>query len=225
MQDPLDAFEALISTPRFNTYLGLARGDKKLAYDLYRWNAEVANSLAWTMHFAEIAIRNGVSSHLARRFGRGWTDARQFRNQLDLRDAEALRRTFDRQAMARRPESPTDDQVVADLSFGFWVSILRQRYAVPFGWASAIGSIFPYAHDGLRLGAVQAQLDTIRAMRNRVAHHEPIVHRGTAHAIAVRNKAFEIVEWANRPAAELIAARDPLLATLARDPRDLTRKA
>jgi hypothetical protein len=224
MQDQLDAFVSLISAPRFNTYLEMARGDRSLAFDLYRWNGEVAGALSWSMHFAEIAVRNGVQAHFTRRYGPGWTDAAQFRNRLDRRDADSLRQTFDRQAILRRPDSPTDDQIVADMSFGFWVSVLRTRYAVPFGWAAGLKSAFPDAEHLLDIGFVQTRLDSIRTMRNRVAHHEPIIHRGIARAIAVRNMSIEVIGWSNRRSADFLSSHDPLPTVLARDPRDWTRR-
>jgi hypothetical protein len=224
MQDQLNAFESLISSPRFSTYLKMAHNDKRLAFELYRWNTEVSSALVWSMHFAELAVRNGVNTYFKSLYGDGWTDALPFRGALEQRDAETLRRTFDRQAKARRPEAPTDDQIVADLSFGFWVSIFRRRYGVPFGWNTGIGKVFPDAVPQLELGEIQRRLDMIRAMRNRVAHHEPVVHRGIAHAMSVRNLALDVVSWSNHTAAEFLGLNDPLPATLARDPRDRTRR-
>lgn len=222
MQDQLDAFAKLISPPRFKTYLDMARGDSLLAFELYRWNMDVGSALSWSMHFAEIAVRNGVSSYFLQRFGIGWTDSSTFRNQLEGNEAAALRKAFDRQAVARNPDPPSDDQVVADLSLGFWTGLLRQRYAVPYALPRGLPVIFPETEIPPSFQDIQLRLQGIRQMRNRVAHHEPIIHRGNAALIATRNMAMELIAWTNTQAAEFLREQDPLGPVLGRDPRDKT---
>jgi len=200
----------------------MARGDPLLAFELYRWNMDVGDALSWSMHFAEIAVRNGVSVYLSERYGAGWADNPDFRNRLDRNEADALRKAVDRQATARRPDPPTDDQIVADLSLGFWTGLLKQRYAIPYAWSRGLPVIFPEIQPTPSLRDIQLRLQEIRQMRNRVAHHEPVIHRGSAKLIAARNMAMDLVAWTNASAAKFLREQDPLGPVLGRDPRDKT---
>ena len=64
--------------------------------------------------------------------------------------------------------------MVAELSFGFWVHLLRpgpNGAYVPAIWGPALSKAFP---SGTRRSRVVAELDPLLKFRNRVAHHEPI---------------------------------------------------
>jgi hypothetical protein len=64
---------------------------------------------------------------------------------------------------------------VADLSSGFWVSLLSGSYDVPFLWRSNLRRIFPNDPTLQRAEAWKA-CDGLLDLRNRIAHHEPILH-------------------------------------------------
>ena len=76
----------------------------------------------------------------------------------------------------------TTDAIVADLSAGFWGSLLTRRYDVRFTWRYNLGRIFPNAA-GLTRGAVWPICDGLLDLRNRVAHHKPIFHLPLENAI------------------------------------------
>lgn len=82
------------------------------------------------------------------------------------------------------PNTPTNDQIVADLSAGFWVSQFGLDYAAQYGWTNNLKfRIFTNDHSIGRQYADDACNDLLE-LRNRVAHHEPIYHLDLA---ALRN--------------------------------------
>jgi hypothetical protein len=64
--------------------------------------------------------------------------------------------------------------VVAELSFGFWTSLLSSDYERIF-WQRILTDAFPLMPRRLRSRPKLAgRLHTLRRLRNRVSHHEPI---------------------------------------------------
>ncbi len=61
-----DDLECLVSPARFNTFVKLASGDRKLAASLYTWTGEVAGALFTDFRILEVAIRNLIDRALAR---------------------------------------------------------------------------------------------------------------------------------------------------------------
>ncbi|XVQ83855.1 hypothetical protein ACQP2K_34245 [Microbispora siamensis] len=71
--------------------------------------------------------------------------------------------------------------MVAELSFGFWVGLLgrggHNRYEMRLWWP-ALRYAFP-GYNGPRR-ALHQDLDHLRTLRNRIAHHEPVFRRHLA---------------------------------------------
>ncbi|MFJ6134377.1 hypothetical protein [Kitasatospora sp. NPDC092286] len=73
-----------------------------------------------------------------------------------------------------RHRQVTADDVVAELSFGFWVKLLSGRHARTF-WVPALHRAFP--SDIGRRDDLHRRFVTMMRLRNRISHHEPIHHR------------------------------------------------
>jgi hypothetical protein len=63
-------------------------------------------------------------------------------------------------------------RVVAELSFGFWWSLLADHYDHLL-WAPCLR----HAFINVRRRRLHAELDTVIKFRNRIAHHEPVYDR------------------------------------------------
>src|ERR1700721_1161807 len=81
------------------------------------------------------------------------------------------------------------DDVVAGLSFGFWVSLLSRTYD-RYLWVPALHKAFPH-YSGSRRELFD-NFDAMRRLRNRVMHHEPIHHR---HLEADHAKIYRLVGY------------------------------
>lgn len=169
----IKAVRAALSEPRFGTYLAAAGGDEHKAVALYGWNARVAAALMLPAHFAEVCTRNAASEAIERVYGPNWPWDSAFRATLpnpgggynQLRD---LVNNADRQG--------STGKVIAELKFVFWQKMFTARHDVRL-WQPHITSIFPNSTQGTAgvRTAVYADLEAIRRLRNRVAHHEPLL--------------------------------------------------
>lgn len=171
------AIQTTLTPTRFNRYVADAGGDLRKALALYRWNSFLAHSLYWPSQMLEIAARNSIANVLTIRFGSNWHLSSKFERQLGREDKAKLDEAVTRQQRDRKTQTPPVDAVIADLSFGFWTSMLTTHYAIPLGWAKTLRVAFPNLPNGLVPRSVLRPMEDVRVLRNRIAHHEPIYDR------------------------------------------------
>jgi len=178
----LHAVEAVLSQPRFQTYLVAKQGSHAKAMDLYEWNAKISNALFFPMHVCEVAIRNAASEAISAVFGQNWPYLQAFWHTLpNIRGPLFNPRKELEKVAARYPNAP--GKVIADLKFVFWESIFTSRFDVQI-WHRHILNVLPNSGtylNGMSPGDVRGQVHTslelIRKTRNRIAHHEPVFSR------------------------------------------------
>lgn len=159
-----------------STYLTATGGDPQQAVELYGWNARVSAALMLPAHFAEVTTRNAVADALTEVYGPRWPWEATFERSLPEQRGPGYNARRDLIEVRRREQ--TTGKVIAELRFAFWQAMFTARHDVRL-WIPHIATQFPAAaHEPKRLRArVYSDLDTIRQLRNRIAHHEPIFAR------------------------------------------------
>lgn len=171
-QSLIDELRPVISDERLGTYLTAAGFDVDRALKLYVWNAQVGEAFHLPIQAVEVALRNRVSMALSAQFGEEWWKKQPLLEALDdgrRTDIEVvLRRIRDR----KQPFVP--GQVVAGLSFGFWVGMLQRRYH-PAIWSTQLRAAFPDLPMNRNRGSLATAASRTAWLRNRIWHHEPII--------------------------------------------------
>ncbi len=180
-----------------NTYLQAANGDKEKALRLYTWNTAVSAAFYGPLQGLEVALRNSMHRQLELTYGSNWYD-----NPECGFDAGTLNRIDTAKSTLRRGKYSIDPpHVVAELPFGFWVSLLgrggqprhpgtmKKNYEMIL-WRPALYKTFP--HSRRNRSATHKPLDYLRTLRNRIAHHEPIF---TRHLKKDYQSILEVTEW------------------------------
>ena len=164
-------FDVAISLERFARYLDWTGGDRDHALELYALNTRLSEALYTPLQMLEVALRNRVHAVLAEVRHDRWFDDEGF-----LRVEYQNRQLSDAYVdIARAKREPTPGRIVAALGFGFWTSMLGHDYET--WWQTTLNSIARRENGkGLRRRDLAQPLKPIRALRNRVAHHEPILH-------------------------------------------------
>lgn len=178
-RDEFDELEASFSSDRMGTYLAAAQGDRERAARLYAWNTAVSAAFYGSLQALEVALHNAMHVQLSNPYGEDWYD-----NAGAGLDRRSLERIADaKRELRRRGYGVRPSRMLAELSFGFWVSLLGSGGRLPSSrsrasyemtlWRPALRKAFP--HRG-RLTRAQAHgpLDELRKLQNRIAHHEPI---------------------------------------------------
>jgi hypothetical protein len=150
-----------MSEVRFSTYLRAAGHDQARAKDLYLWNARLGAAFHIAIQAVEVSLRNRINHALMAEFGQEWWGAPSFLRELPphmVRDLETV-----------------GHQMVASLSFGFWVGMLHKRFN-PRIWTRQTRNCFPELPGSVGRDELHRNAELIARLRNRISHHEPLLH-------------------------------------------------
>ena len=213
----LNELEASFSSERLSTYLKAARGDRAKALHLYTWNTATSAAFYGPLQGLEVALRNAMHRRLAECYGLDWYD-----NPATGLDTACLARLADAKTEAARTgQIPGPPRIVAALSFGFWISLLGPGgRIVPTGrkanyemtlWRPALRRAFPHRSPLTRKQA-HRPLDSLRKLRNRIAHHEPIFARDL---LEDHQRILEVTGWISPGVRTWIESHSRVAALLA----------
>ncbi|KPX78245.1 Uncharacterized protein ALO53_05283, partial [Pseudomonas amygdali pv. photiniae] len=117
--------EAKLSTPRMSRYLKGNR-DKDRAAEAYVHNMKIAESLVSVFHVLEVAVRNGIQKEMALEYGRDdWYEEWNGTGNANFQKLYDKISEAKNELRNRRVEL-TPDNIVAELSFGFWTSLFNR---------------------------------------------------------------------------------------------------
>jgi hypothetical protein len=161
----------LLSQPRLAPYKQVCGGKLTPALELYRWNLTVSMAFFESIHYFEIALRNVMDEALVAYTTALCCAGEWYADPLVPLSGESRKR------VAQAVKRSTDDgqvpevhgRVVAELSLGFWWSLLADPYNNTL-WKNCFQAAFPRA----RRRKLHESIEQILKLRNRIAHHEPI---------------------------------------------------
>lgn len=201
----LSTFEAAILAP-----------EPKLghALNLYAWNAQVSAALLAPLHICEVVIRNAVSEALTRLYGPQWPWSAAFEQSLPNTTQGFNPRN---ELMRARYNQLSTGKVIAELKWVFWAKLFTGRFDARL-WNPHLRAVFPHTDASKSVQDVRRlifnDLEQLRELRNRIAHHEPIFQRTLAadftkmqELIAFRCPTTAAWMANNQQATALIAAR------------------
>lgn len=198
-----------LSQPRLEAYRPQKNGSDLDMLVNYFWNIDLAEALVSCLHAAELALRNALNDTLALHFQTEmWFYEPHFLQSNQLMDfARALGK------VAKKPH-PLAGRLVAELSFGFWTSIISSPYDgfwKPNGYR-LFYQTFPYA-TGVSRKDVCAQFTAIKDLRNRIAHYEAIWYMPD---LAQRHREIHrAIQWISPTLGLAIQSVDAFQAVLA----------
>lgn len=178
-----------LSPIRFETYLRAAGFDKSRAMELYIWNAKLGASFHFPIQATEVALRNRIDYALTAEFGRDWWKAAQFTEDLDRQRNSDMQMVLQR--IQHKGRTADTDQIVASLSFGFWVGMLHRRYN-PTIWSRHLANAFPFLPPEADRQALFDLAGKVQRLRNRISHHEPLI--GT-NVLEAHGELMKLLQW------------------------------
>ena len=199
--------EQLLSPARMAPYLSATAGDRARAIELYDWNTRIGAAFFESLHYLEVGLRNALDDAASRHLGTHWLSPTS--RTMTPRSRKTVVIAL---GHAGGPSAPRG-KLVAELPFGFWWSLLADEYNRRL-WQPALQHAFEGA---VRRRKLHAELDDLRRLRNRIAHHEPI------HARALESDFRRVVDIATRIGTALgqhITTTSRIPEVLAAQPRD-----
>ena len=126
-------------------------------------------------------MRNAIHARLSRKYGSFWFDSPD----TGLDAGASTRINTAKSDLGRSGTAPRPGKIVARLSFGFWVSLTGRSERRNSGtkanyettlWRPVLRNAFPH-RQRLVCRQVHGPLIALRLLRNRIAHHEPVIKR------------------------------------------------
>ena len=177
----------------------------------YLYNIEVCKSLYSSVNIFEVTFRNAIDKVLCTVAGAdNWYDI------LTL-DSTSMKNISDAKHKIQKKGKPvTHDRIVSELTFGFWTSLLTPRYSQASFQSKIIKTCFkgvPAAQRNIK--NLQARFDKIRILRNRVSHHERIIH--WKNLSIQHDELLESIKWLDNASYELACSCDKFPKVYAKD--------
>lgn len=172
--------ETALSAERLLGYVSTCGGDRRLAIKRYERNTSLSEALYGVVQGFEVALRNALTSAIATSLGSEWYHG------FPLRAGQRAAVEEASQKISRAGKLVSPSRVVANLTFGFWASLVGPHYEKTL-WVKHLHRAFPHAKQTLSLSngeqrvvtipraRIAERIDSIKALRNRIAHHEPIL--------------------------------------------------
>jgi hypothetical protein len=198
---PEQAIKSALSPARVGTYELATTVSPPLdgALALYAWNAQVSAAMMAPLHVCEVVVRNAVADALVAVYGPNWPWEPVFATSLPSPPTGYNARS---DLLRIRTTQPTPGKVIPELKFVFWQTMFTSRFDVRI-WNPHLLTVLPHLDPAKTVkqlrGQIYNELDQLRKLRNRIAHHEPIFKRSLGDD-------FKKIQ-------ELIASRCPITAT------------
>lgn len=168
-KDRLTALQRLITPERLSYYLEYTDNNLADAIRLYELNTKLSAIFYGPVQGVEILLRNTMNEQLCAKFG------------VDWHDLSAIKLANPQEIAVQRAINDIDGDittgaVVAELPLGFWAALLNSSNDNEI-WRKALYLAFPHRPKGTERKQVHGAINAIRRLRNRIAHHEKIIHR------------------------------------------------
>lgn len=198
--DEIQHLPAVLSPPRFATYLAEKNGDKAAALALYQWNLELSSAFIIPLQICEVSVRNSIVTAIEHTYGANWPWEKGF--EISLRTSKFG--YSPRKNLKSLQKLPTSGKIVAELKFVFWEKMLTAGHDQAI-WNRHIQAVFPNTDANKTVQELRAEghndLNKIRDLRNRIAHHEPIFRRDIQEEY---DRIRKIIFWSNITAADWV---------------------
>lgn len=170
-QPTADAMESVLSLERFGRYLKWAAEDRQRALELYTLNTRLSEALYVPLQTLELTLRNRIHTRMRLPHTDRWFD----NSRIITDDVQRQQVAEAKLQITKRGKDASPGRIVAALPFGFWTSMVGRKYENL--WQTTLAFIATRELGKLpQRTYFSAPLSEIRPLRNRIAHHEPILH-------------------------------------------------
>ena len=193
MKQEIDILSGAFWSQRLEKYINLYNGDVMKVAAHYKANIALSESLYTSLSVFEVTLRNALSKELERMMGRkDWYSVFPSNPALKSLTSEV---TVAIRHISQRGEMVSPDKIIAELTFGFWVTLLNSEYELSL-WKS-LRLAFPHMpkKDRKRKN-VSSPCNALRKLRNRVFHHESICW-DLDYITDIHNRLVMVLGWIN----------------------------
>lgn len=211
--------ERLISSNRLSTYRTLPQTTSHhQLIAAYLWNTQLSETFYLLLQNLEVGLRNAIYEAFNAHFP---SQPFFFLYETDKDKRYIKRREYHSYGcwkMIAKVQSNlvgqgialSDGKIIAELNFGFWTTLLKEKHYRNKMWRSIFSTTFPYypfSHSiDNDVKTIAAKIDRIRIFRNRIFHYEPIFNH--TDLFQMHADILEIIGWFSPDLQKLCMAFD-----------------
>ncbi|MDN6460626.1 MAG: Abi family protein [Corynebacterium flavescens] len=184
---------------------------------LYLWNTQITKAFLEDIQHVEVLLRNRVDVAVSPKYGARWYT--NPRIPFDQQAKNSIKKA-ERRARGSTGQVPPPGRVIAELNFDFWAYLFTNTYT------STIWPPFRKTLHGTPLDVTEKnknrvslpslvdfkrEVNVVYRLRNRCAHHEPIVkksrHSEESHLDEAQQAIAQLATWIDPAAAQWIITR------------------
>ncbi len=175
----------------------------------YTWNIMLCEALYPALQNLEVAMRNSMHAAISGPSGYNRLDWYDHPGLLLPNENKAV--TKAKNILVNKGRNLTPGRIIAELSFGFWTTLFDRPYETKPGdprlWPRLLIEVLPNmpSSDRTRANAL-SRFNSIRELRNRVSHHEPIHHLPDLDAR--HQQILDAISWISTDARDLTTLFD-----------------
>lgn len=173
-------FEHIMSSERLQKYVYACNGDTRKAMTLYRLNLKASQEMFTIVSCFEVALRNAIDNILTQRFGQHWLrDSVQTGGMLSGNNIHRTRNIIvNAYNELQRHNIYMPSKLLSSMEFGVWKYMFSPAQYRATG--QCLLRAFPNKPRSTRTMQYNNtymfnELDKVNSLRNRIAHHEPII--------------------------------------------------
>jgi len=176
-----------ISEQRLATYRKHANQDFDKALLLYQYNMQLSESFYSVLSLVEVVLRNAINESLKVYF----KDTYWFSTSLPIEFEQAVLEAISK--LNRRNASISPDRIIAELHFGFWSKLFNRNHSILL-WKPLRLIFKNLPKNQKKREYIASVLNTIRLLRNRIYHYEPIFN-DVAALEKQRKEIYLLIDW------------------------------
>lgn len=187
-------FEKSFSSERMGRFFALYPNNEARAIQHYECNLMLSESLYVSLSVLEVTLRNALCRELETMTNQeDWYSIIPLTPSLNNLERYINEAT---QHIRTRHEQITPSKIVAELTFGFWVSLLNSEYERVL-WQSLRRAFPCMPRNERQRRNVSTPLNVFRRLRNRIFHNEPICWN-LSRVEAIHSDMLRTIGWMNR---------------------------
>ena len=163
----------------------------------YANNITISQALYPELSTLEITLRNSINFMLKNLFGENWLEEEvKYNKFLTSYDYDTLKKAYS-DTKEKYLEKYSIGKVISNINFGFWTNLCSKKYnSIIWTKKGCFKTVFVnYPSDKQQqIHEISKKLDSIRRLRNRIFHYEPIL-KEPEKILSKYNEILEILSY------------------------------
>ena len=196
IEKELKQYETTLSMERLKSFIRNENDTIDVLIERYVNNIKISQALYPELSILEVTLRNAINTTLCKYISDTWIED-EVKQQKILFEHEHVKLINSYNDVKKRYSCKrfSTGKVVANLNLGFWTGICSKKYnSLIWNRNRCFKSIFPNYNKNRQINLISNKLNSIRSLRNRIFHHEPILKNPPV-LLARYNEILELLNY------------------------------